>query len=312
MSVWHRKTTDVANGKWRGILMELGLPSTALTGKHGPCPMCGGTDRFRWDNREGRGTYICGQCGAGSGMDLAVKFTGRPFAEVASEIDQILGNVKVGHDAPKREMGEADRRAALRSLWAQTAPVRRGDLVATYLGSRGLEEVACSPALRFGRAVNDGEGGVRPCMVAVVAGPDGKPATLHRTFLRPDGRGKAETAAPRKLMPGSLPEGCAVRLAEPRPMMGVAEGIETALAASLLFRVPVWATINATMMERWEPPAGVTEVCIFADADANYHGQKAAYALAHKLARQGIAATVSLPSEAGEDWNDVLLGAVPA
>ena len=305
MSVWHQKTADAANGKWRGILMELGVPSSALTGRHGPCPMCGGTDRFRYDNQEGRGTYICGQCGAGDGMDFAVKFTGRPFADVAAEIDRIIGNIKIGHDAPKREMDEDERRAALRSLWAQTVPMQKGDLADVYLAGRGLGEVIYPPALRFGRAVRDGEGGVRPCMVAVVSGPDGKPVTLHRTFLRPDGLGKAEMAAPRKLMPGSIPSGSAVRLVDnPGPVLGIAEGIETALAASARFEIPVWSAINSTILAQWEPPEGTREVVVFGDHDPKFGGQAAAYRLAHRMAVRGIEASVQIPPEVGRDWAD--------
>ena len=92
--MFHQKTTQVAKGKWKGILMALGMPDHFLSCKHGPCPLCGGTNRFRWDNQDGRGTYICNQCGAGDGMTLACAFTDKPFAEVAPHIDRILGNVK--------------------------------------------------------------------------------------------------------------------------------------------------------------------------------------------------------------------------
>ena len=46
---------EVAQGRWRSILTVLGIDERALSGKHGPCPMCGGKDRFRFDDREGRG-----------------------------------------------------------------------------------------------------------------------------------------------------------------------------------------------------------------------------------------------------------------
>src|SRR5690606_31964489 len=92
---WHEKTATAAKGKWKGILLQLGVPERALVNRHGPCPICGGTDRFRFDNKEGTGTFICSQCGAGNGMDLAMKFTGRSFADVAAEIDAILGNTKI-------------------------------------------------------------------------------------------------------------------------------------------------------------------------------------------------------------------------
>ena len=52
-----------ATGRWPGILAELGVPESALRNRHGPCPGCGGRDRFRFDNRDGRGTFICSQGG---------------------------------------------------------------------------------------------------------------------------------------------------------------------------------------------------------------------------------------------------------
>ena len=47
---------ELASGRWHGILTALGVPQEFLTGKHGPCPICGGKDRFRFDNKNGRGT----------------------------------------------------------------------------------------------------------------------------------------------------------------------------------------------------------------------------------------------------------------
>lgn len=56
-------------GQWQGVLEGAGV--TLPQGrKHGPCPMCGGRDRFRFDDRDGRGTWICNQCGAGDGLTL--------------------------------------------------------------------------------------------------------------------------------------------------------------------------------------------------------------------------------------------------
>ena len=302
----HEKTAIAAKGKWRGVLLHLGIPSSALRDKHGPCPMCGGDDRFRFDNKEGRGTYICNQCGAGDGMKLACEFTKQPFAEVASRIDGILGNVKT--DAPTRPaMTEDDRLQALRAAWSDSRPVVPGDLVDVYLRSRGLGERAYPAALRFAPHLRDGEGGVRPAMLALVGLYSQKPTSLHRTFLRPDGGAKAEMGSPRKMMPGELPDGCCVQLSEwtYSGPIGIAEGIETAMAASARFDLPVWSAINATMMAKWLPPDGCDEVVIFGDHDASFAGHAAAYRLAHRLAARQIPVTVQIPLIPGEDWADV-------
>lgn len=305
---YHDRTVNAAKGKWRGILLEIGLPESCLRDKHGPCPMCGGADRFRWDNREGSGSYICNACGAGDGMKLAIEFTGKPFPEVARQIDGILGNVKPDADKPKSALSDDDRRQILRAAYADTVPIEPGDLAHAYLTARGIDELIYPKALRFAPRMKDGEGGVRPCMVAMVAGPDGKPVTMHRTFLRPDGLAKADMASPRKLMPGALPDGACVRLCDyTSGPLGIAEGIETAMSASGLYTLPVWAAINATMLAKWTPPDGCDEVAVFGDHDPKFGGQAAAYALAHRLAVKGIAVTVHIPAMPGTDFNDVWL-----
>lgn len=306
--MYHQKTAHAAKGQWRGILLELGLPEASLTGKHAPCPLCGGRDRFRFDNKEGRGTYICSACGAGDGMDLAVKYSGQSFQEIASRVDLLLGNKKFEPDKPKAVLTDEQRLEAIRAVWCDTQPVQEGDLVHRYLESRGLSERIYPKALRFAPQLRDGEGGVRPCMVALV-GRHGEARfdTMHRTFLKPDGSGKAEMESPRKLMPGAVPDGACVMLSEwagPGPI-GIAEGIETAMAASALFDMPVWAAISAQMLTKWLPPAGAEEVAIFADNDRKFAGQAAGYALAYKLACKGLPVTVHVPPLAGDDWADV-------
>lgn len=304
---FHDKTTHAAKGKWRGILLMLGLPESCLKDRHGPCPLCGGSDRFRWDNKEGRGTYICGQCGSGDGMKLAIEYTGKPFAEVASIIDGMVGNLKP--EALRPEMSGQTRREILRDTYKATRRVEAGDLVHRYLEARGVEELIYPDALRFAPALRDGEGGIRPCMVAMVSGPDGKPVSMHRTFLRPDGLAKAEMPKPRKMMPGELPDGACVRLGEyvAGGPLGVAEGIETALSASAIYEIPVWAAISSSILAKWWPPEGCDEVAVFGDNDPKYGGQAAAWALAHRLAVKGIKVTVHIPPQIGTDWNDVYL-----
>ena len=124
-------------------------------------------------------------------------------------------------------------------------------------------------------------------MLAMVRDGDGKPVTLHRTFLRPDGSGKAEMRSPRKLMPGPVPAGSAIRLGPVREVLGIAEGIETALAASMMFKMPVWSVINAAGMSSWSPPEGVSEVHIFGDCDEGFGGPRGRVHPGPSARRQG-------------------------
>lgn len=93
------KVADLARGHWPQILGALaGLTSEQLTDKHQPCPMCGGKDRYRFDDQDGSGSWFCNRCGgpqqsggAGTGMDLLMRKTGWEFKEAAQRIEQHLG-----------------------------------------------------------------------------------------------------------------------------------------------------------------------------------------------------------------------------
>lgn len=304
-----QNTTAAAKGKWRGILLQLGLPERALSGNHGPCPMCCGKDRFRWDNKGGNGSYICGQCGAGDGMKLAMEYTGKKFADVASDIDGLLGNIKFDPKPLRAGMTDDQRKNMLRDTWRATQPIEVGDVAHKYLATRKIDELVYPSALRFAPQLRDGEGGIRPCMVAMV-GVHGqeKFVSMHRTFLKPDGTGKAEMPSPRKLCAGTLPDGSCVMLSEyVGGPLGIAEGIETAMSASAIFSMPVWAAINSNMMGKWLPPEGCQEVVIYGDNDSKFGGQSAAYGLAHKLAVKGFDVSVMIPDQQGKDWADVYI-----
>ena len=86
-------------GHWPSILGALaGLSSEQLTDKHQPCPLCGGKDRYRFDDQDGSGSWFCNQCGgpaqsggAGNGMELLLRRTGWTFKEAAQRVEQHLG-----------------------------------------------------------------------------------------------------------------------------------------------------------------------------------------------------------------------------
>jgi hypothetical protein len=152
-------------------------------------------------------------------------------------------------------------------------------------------------------------------MVALVTDPDGRPVTVHRTYLAPDGH-KAPVPAPKKLMgyPGSRLAGGAIRLSSPGPILGVAEGIETALAVHLRTGMPVWSAISAGLLARMEPPAETSLVVVWADRDRSGAGEAAALLLRKRLIGRGISVAVHLPpgpipsTAKGIDWADVWCG----
>lgn len=296
-----RKTCDAARGKWRGILLSLGMDAKHLTGKHAPCPLCGGNDRFRFDNKDGAGTYICNQCGAGSGIDLVKAWKGWDFKTAAQEVDRILGNVP-SDPAPKPAMAEADRRRLMNDLWRASKPLEKDCPAGWYLSRRVPGWKNCAD-LRFAEAAPVPGGGKSPALLALVRDAvTNEPATIHRTFLTLAGE-KAAMDNPRAMMPGDLPEAVSVRLSPAGDTLGIAEGIETALAAQVKFGVPCHAALTAGFLAKWQPPEGVRRVIVFGDADANYTGQAAAYTLAHRLSRK-LQVEVRIPGQFGTDWAD--------
>lgn len=297
---------EAAHGRWRSILPALGVDAIHLTGRHGPCPLCkGGKDRWRFDDKDGAGTFFCTQCGAGDGVKLVMLALGLDFKAAARRIEELAGAAPFQPSKPQRT--DEQRRASMNALWRRSRPIRCDDPAGRYLFARcGL---AAFPAdLRFVSDARYYHDKARftdhPALIAMVRDATGKPVNIHRTFLTSEGR-KAPYDDARKLMEGTLPKGSAIRLCAHGERLGVAEGIETALSASALFGTPCWALISADNLSAWSPPDAVTSTPIYADHDRSYAGQAAGYTLAKRMAAKSIDAPVHLPPTLGDDWNDV-------
>lgn len=90
---------DAAQGRWPDILAALGgLSPDQLTNRHQPCPSCGGSDRYRWDDDAGDGAWFCNQCGGkqrqgggGNGLDLLMRIRNWTFTEATQQLERHLG-----------------------------------------------------------------------------------------------------------------------------------------------------------------------------------------------------------------------------
>ena len=304
----HRKTKDAARGSWRSILIALGMDEKFVNGRNGPCPCCGGTDRWQWVNDGGNGGGVCRQCGGkADGIHLVAQWRDIGWPQAAALVDEIIGNEPVKADPVRRELTPEEMRERCRKVLSFCKRVRKGDVVDLYLAARGIDMVEYPLTLATAEALPYDRSASHPAMVAVITAPNGENVSLHRTFLQ--GAAKLPAHDCRKVMPGRIQKGSAVRLSPlgtADDVLGVAEGIETALSASALFGIPVWAVLNTSMMRTFQPPAGIREVAIFSDNDVNGAGQAAADALRQTLAKSH-AVTVHLPPTVGTDWNDELL-----
>lgn len=110
MSYQASEINKLANGLWHDILPALtGIHHSTFRDKHQPCPSCGGTDRFRFDDLEGRGTWYCGQCGgragrggAGDGLSLIMRINGWTFPQTVETVGRWL-------NAPETDFGGIPR-----------------------------------------------------------------------------------------------------------------------------------------------------------------------------------------------------------
>ena len=83
-----------AKGRWYSILRYFNVNDSFLNKRNGPCPLCGGDDRYRWKDTDDRGEYYCNQCGPGDGFHLLMKIKGWTFPELANRIEEYLGDSK--------------------------------------------------------------------------------------------------------------------------------------------------------------------------------------------------------------------------
>ena len=300
---------DRACGKWGSILPAIGIPKAYLANKHGPCPICGGKDRFRFDDKAGSGSYYCNACGAGSGVDLVMRARNVSFAEARRLIEEQLPSAVVAK--PKAQRGIDP--GVFVAMWRAARPLNGMCPASKFLISRGLSFDVYPSQLRFMPGMTytheDKSKTKHPAMLALFVAPDMSASTVHITYLDDYGR-KAVVPKPRKLAPCPIPAGGAVRLSQSADHMGIAEGIETALAAHKLFGIPVWSALSANGLMKWQPPKTARRISIFGDTDASYAGQHKAYALACRLKTEGYDVDVCFPELKDTDWNDELLSAI--
>lgn len=221
---------------------------------------------------------------------------------------------RIAHDKAQRE---AEQRAAWRKnldriayLRRQCVQVSEGDPVHRYLCRRlAVESLSVPECLRLHPAmpyVHEGSAVASfPAMVAPLLDRAGDVLALHRTYLTEDGR-KAKVPGPvKKLTPAAgLLRGTHIPLHHPVDgALGIGEGIETSLAASLASQLPTVAAYSAGNLAAWQWPTGLQRLVIFADHDPA--GAEAASTLRSRALAAGLGVQTLTPEAPGEDWADV-------
>jgi DNA primase len=256
---------------------------------------------------DAKGFYHCFGCGAhGDILDWLQNAEGLTFSEAVERLRCEAGTSQKSagrqiHLSQSEKM--ATNQDIARSIWRDSVPIH-GTPAEHYLrGCRGIsiELPNClrfHPALRF----DDRAAGELPALVASVVDLAGSLVAIQRTFLLPDGSGKARIERPKRAL-GPVGLG-AVCLAPSARIVGVAEGIETGLSAMELFAVPVWCALGSNLA-RVALASFARNVAIF--ADLGEVGERAAASASVAFHSQNRLVTVRYPKE-GKDFNDELKG----
>lgn len=322
---------------WISTLMSYGIAAEYLTGKATSCPVCGGDDRFTYDNKHGRGDWVCRKCNdgspmAGDGLQLITRASHiglfRLMRELTEESPAPSSRRRVVDfkaPRPKRKASRAFVEKRLKGMWNDAQAQATGDLSMRYLLDRvpGLT-AGPSSSLRLGKLEYRHDGkvlGEWPGILARFELPDGRLGTLHRTFLDPAKPAKASIVSPDgEILDAKLNDmtlnplaGGAVRLMQPVDgEIGVGEGLETVYGAHMESGVPVWYCLNRNLLAQFVVPEGlgIKVVHIFMDFDEvdpktrKSPGVAAGMALAKRLRTEGFTVVLHRPRVRGTDYAD--------
>jgi putative DNA primase/helicase len=337
------RAEDLAFDKWPDILVAAGVDRAYFGDRAGPCPFCGGTDRYVWQNKNG-GRYLCRHCTEAryrSGIDFLMRHLSVEFIEAADYVRDHFG-VGRGCDVapvtlPRREVARREvarreivdvdaARARMQWLWNESHAVRQGDPVDLYLRRRvpGLsevpEQIRLHPRLGYyGRPAAEGDRpslvGYFPAMLVRGFDVEGNLVQIHKTYLTAAGH-KAEVEFPKKTDRGVGSNSFALRMQDPvGDTLGVCEGIETALAATMLSGgLPVWPCHSAGILANFVLPVHlrgrVQRLVIYADSDDLKHGRRAGIEAANRLAercrKDRLRCRIMRPAKTGTDMADLV------
>ena len=296
-----------ARGQWGSIFPALGITVPAR-GKHGACPVCGGKDRFHFDDKEGRGTWICRQCEgkqAGDGLDLVCKATGKDNKAASLLVAQALG-LSAGLDmvAIKANEARAKQQAELERQQEQAKHKAAAELAQDimnqcqpakghpYLVGKGLAE--CE-ALTLQSSVMAGNVELKQGVSVIPLYNAVGELTTCQTI---------DDTGHKYLLAGGRKAGSFYRIAGSE-VLAVCEGYATGLSVHLATGFTVYCAVDAgnlrTVAEVVRDQHPHAEIILAADNDADH--QENIGSLKAKAAADAIGGVVALPPVSG-DWND--------
>jgi hypothetical protein len=232
------------------------------------------------------------------------------FKDVADEARRFLSLPQPEPDPqpqprPRPSSAPAGSPESARRLVSMSQPIT-GTIVETYLRKRGITALHGTGALRFHprcyyRPDSYSPTETWPAMIASVTDLDNRITGAHRTWLSPDGSGKAPIDTPRRAMGDLL--GNAVRFDRATHVMAAGEGIETMLSLRMaLPHMPMVAALSAAHLAAILFPATLRRLYIARDDDLA--GDNAMASLVERAQAVGIEA-ITLSPRLG-DFNEDL------
>lgn len=257
-----------------------------------------------------KGTYKCFGCGEwGDVFDWLMKTRGLTFQEAVEELsrDAVTGvapyryQTQTDHQNAASE-DERRRVSHAHAIWLRREAVA-GSLSEAYLRSRGIWSQAPDILGHVHRAYCSPLKDEVPALIAPLQDSAGHVTAVQQIFLCGEtfDAYRDEDGHRIKRTLGVMRDGC-VRLGLPDTTLGLAGSVEDALAASIMFSLPVWATCGEQRFERVWIPDEIEELVIFADADEP--GRRAArMGAARHMDKRNV--TIHSPDGA-KDWTQVL------
>ncbi|MDC9605542.1 primase-like DNA-binding domain-containing protein [Xenorhabdus griffiniae] len=290
-----RTVKTSAINHWQNLLPACGVDIPAK-GKHGACPICGGTDRFHFIDDNHHGDWHCRQCDApnhGDGLDLVARTNGITVVAAAKLVADALAlplpEPKSTKEQPRTAKPIAER------IVTMLATAITGE--SQYLVKKGLQ---CPNQ----RLLKDGS------LLLVTQALDGT-ITGGQT-IKPNGE--------KRLVAGTQKKGSFISVSEITGMSDtfiITEGYATALTVSQLYEGVVLAAIDESNLlnvaEQIRAQWPDTKIILAADNDWHESGErdkngrlkKNVGKIAAEKAAIAINGWVTLPPTAlKSDWDD--------
>ncbi|MEI7383256.1 TOPRIM and DUF927 domain-containing protein [Pectobacterium versatile] len=298
-----RKVSAAAAGRWPDVLSQLGIEvprhPTTLT----PCPACGGTDRFQFDNLEGRGTWHCRHCEpeAGDGLALVMNVRQCVAMDAAQQVAEVLGI-----DTRTREQATSQnepRQPPTENNGRSPAVEEKAQRFATRLATLTAQAQPGESAYLAGKGLTGFSYPLLPDGSLLLALQDKNGTTAAAQTIKHDGT--------KRLVTDSAKRGAyhTVNTPEQPDTVIIAEGLATALSAHLIR--PEALTIAAIDAGNMVPVAKAmrtryahAQIILAADNDISPGKPNAGKDWAEKAAREVNGWVTLPPTSEKADWDD--------